>query len=73
MAEAIDASTAACVEYWTHPSFHGVSSRLLGVEDATATSMMMLCSEQKPVGPAVATILESCCHLLALMHVFNRD
>ena len=47
LAESIDASTAACVEYWTHPSFHGVSSRLLGVDDASVASMHMLCQPQK--------------------------
>jgi hypothetical protein len=48
LAHAIDVSTAACVDYWTHPSFHGVSSNLLGVEDAAAQGMMMLCDEVRP-------------------------
>ena len=48
VAEAIDEATAPCVEWWTHECFHGVSSRLLGVDDAAATTLMMLCSEEKP-------------------------
>jgi hypothetical protein len=48
LAASIDAGTAACVEYWTHESFHGVSSRLLGVEDAAVADMHMLCGEAKP-------------------------
>jgi hypothetical protein len=48
LAENIDEATAACVEYWAHKSFHGVSSKLLGVEDAAVADMHMLCGEAKP-------------------------
>eukprot|EP01043_Picozoa_sp_COSAG02_P062122 COSAG02_NODE_8494_length_2550_cov_2.567523_2_plen_436_part_00 len=49
LAASIDESTAACVEYWTHESFHVVSSKLLGVEDAAVADMHMLCGEEKPL------------------------
>ena len=36
--------TAACVEWWTHPRFHGLSSSLLGVEDAACADMLLMCN-----------------------------
>ena len=48
LAASIDQTTAPCVEYWTHETFHGVSSTLLGVEDAAVADMHMLCGEAKP-------------------------
>lgn len=48
----IDGETAACVDYWCHPSFHGLSSRLLGVDDAAVADMMLMCSAQEEHGPA---------------------
>ena len=49
----IDAETAPTVDYWTHPSFHGLSSRLLGVEDAACADMMLMASPQTDHGPAI--------------------
>ena len=44
MADEIDAQTAAAVEIWLHENVQGVSSQLLGVEDAGVTEMMLMCS-----------------------------
>ena len=52
MAGEIDASTAAAVEIWLHENVQGVSSRLLGVDDAAVTEMMLMCSPVRDHGPA---------------------
>ena len=44
MADQIDAQTASAVEIWLHENMHGVSSQLLGVENAGVTEMMVMCS-----------------------------
>jgi len=44
MADEIDTHTAAAVEVWLHENVQGVSSELLGVEDAGVTEMMLMCS-----------------------------
>ena len=44
MADEIDAQTASAVEIWQHENTQGVSSQLLGVEDASVTEMMLMCS-----------------------------
>ena len=40
----IDAQTVSAVEIWLHENTQGVSSRLLGVEDAAVTEMMLMCN-----------------------------
>ena len=40
----IDAQTVSAVECWLHENTQGVSSRLLGVEDAAVTEMMLMCN-----------------------------
>ena len=52
MAGEIDASTAGAVEIWFHENVQGASSRLLGVEDAAVTEMMLMCSPVRDHGPA---------------------
>ena len=44
MADEIDAQTASAVEVWLHENTQGVSSQLLGVQDAGVTEMMLMCS-----------------------------
>ena len=44
MADQIDAQTASAVEIWLHENMQGVSSQLLGVEDACVTEMMLMCN-----------------------------
>ncbi len=44
LASQIDAQTASAVEIWLHENMQGVSSRLLGVEDAAVTDMMLMCN-----------------------------
>ncbi len=43
-ADQIDAQTASAVEIWLHENMQGVSSQLLGVEDACVTEMMLMCN-----------------------------
>ena len=52
--------TAPCVEFWTHPAFHGVSSELLGVEDASVTEMMMLVGEDTRATTGTTTQIWQC-------------
>lgn len=40
----INAQTVGAVEIWLHENTQNVSSRLLGVEDAAVTEMMLMCS-----------------------------
>ena len=44
LAGQIDAQTVGAVECWLHENMQGVSSRLLGVEDAAVTQMMLMCN-----------------------------
>ena len=44
LATQIDAQTVSAVEIWLHENMQGVSSRLLGVEDAAVTEMMLMCN-----------------------------
>ena len=44
LAGQIDAQTVSAVECWLHENMQGVSSRLLGVEDAAVTEMMLMCN-----------------------------
>lgn len=44
LADQIDAQTAAAVEIWLHENMQGASSRLLGVDDAAVTEMMLMCN-----------------------------
>ena len=44
LASQIDAQTVSAVEVWLHENMQGVSSRLLGVEDAAVTEMMLMCN-----------------------------
>ena len=44
LAGEIDAQTVSAVEIWLHENTQGVSSRLLGVEDAAVTEMMLMCN-----------------------------
>ena len=44
IADQIDAQTARTVEIWLTENMQGVSSRLLGVEDAAVTELMLMCS-----------------------------
>ena len=44
LASQIDAQTVSAVEIWLHENMQGVSSRLLGVEDAAVTQMMLMCN-----------------------------
>ena len=52
MADQIDSETASTVEIWLHENLQGVSSVLLGVEDAAVTEMMMMCSPTRDYGAA---------------------
>ena len=52
MKDQIDAETALSVEIWLHENLQGVSSELLGLEDAAVTEMMMMCSPVRDHGPA---------------------
>ena len=42
MQDQIDAETALSIEIWLHENLQGVSSELLGLEDAAVTEMMMM-------------------------------
>ena len=44
--------TASAVEIWAHENMQGVSSELVGEEDAGVTEMMLMCSPVKDCGPA---------------------
>ena len=44
LADQIEAETAGAVEIWLHENMQGVSSQLLGVEDAGVTEMMLMCN-----------------------------
>ena len=44
LAGEIDAQTVSAVEIWLHENMQGVSSRLLGVDDAAVTEMMLMCN-----------------------------
>lgn len=44
LASQIDAQTIGAVEIWLHENMQGVSSLLLGVEDAAVTEMMLMCN-----------------------------
>ncbi len=44
LASQIDAQTIGAVEIWLQENMQGVSSRLLGVEDAAVTEMMLMCN-----------------------------
>lgn len=48
----IDARCAAAVEVWTGDRLRAVANRLLDVEDAGATELMMMCSPVRDRGPA---------------------
>ena len=50
MGDQIDAGAAPAVEIWCHGNTQGVSSRLLGVEDAGVTEMMLMCSPVRDHG-----------------------
>jgi hypothetical protein len=52
MASQIDRQTAAAVEIWLHENLQGVSSELLGVDDAAVTEMMLMCNPVRDRGPA---------------------
>ncbi|MCG9129485.1 phytanoyl-CoA dioxygenase family protein [Candidatus Poribacteria bacterium] len=52
LAGLVDEKTASTVEIWAHENMQGVSSQLLGVEDAGVTEMMLMCSPVKDCGPA---------------------
>ena len=52
LAELIDKKTASAVEIWAHENMQGVSTELLGEEDAGVTEMMLMCSPVKDCGPA---------------------
>ncbi len=44
LSDQIDALTIGAVEIWLHENMQGVSSSLLGVEDASVTEMMVMCN-----------------------------
>ena len=48
----IDAETALAIEIWTHENLQGSSSRLLDLDDAAVTEMMMMCNPVRNHGPA---------------------
>ena len=48
----VDESSAAAVEVWAGDRLRAVAGRLLGVEDAGATELMMMCSPVRDHGPA---------------------
>ena len=52
LADLIDEQTANTVEIWLHENIQGVSSQLLGVQDAAATEMMLMCNPVRDHGPA---------------------
>lgn len=52
LVEQLDAQTAPAVEAWLGENAQGLSSQLLGVEDAAVTEMMLMCSPLRDHGPA---------------------
>ena len=52
LADQIDAATASTIEIWLHENTQGVSSRLLGLEEAAVTEMMLMCNPVRDHGPA---------------------
>ncbi len=48
----IDQHCIAAIEVWLHENIQGVSSKLLAVEDAAVTEMMMMCSPVRDHGTA---------------------
>ena len=44
LADQINEQTANAVEIWLHENMQGLSSELLGVEDAAVNSMMLMCN-----------------------------
>ena len=52
LAGLVDEKTASTVEIWAHENMQGVSSELIGEEDAGVTEMMLMCSPVKDCGPA---------------------
>ena len=52
LVDQIDAQTAKTVEIWLHENTQGVSSNLLGLEDAAVTEMMLMCSPSRDHGAA---------------------
>ena len=52
MGDQLDTQTAQTIEIWLHENLHGVSSQLLGLEDAGVTEMMMMCNPVRDHGPA---------------------
>ncbi len=50
IADRVDAGCSAGIEIWHHENIQGVSSELLGVEDAGVTEMMMMCSPVRDHG-----------------------
>ena len=52
MGPQMDKRTASTLEMWLHENLHGVSSELLGLEDAAVTEMMMMCNPVRDCGPA---------------------
>ncbi len=52
LAGLVDKKTASAIEIWAHENMQGVSSELLGVEDAGVTEMMLMCNPVSDRGPA---------------------
>ncbi len=48
----VDEKTASAIEIWAHENMQGVSSELLGAEDAGVTEMMLMCNPVRDRGPA---------------------
>eukprot|EP01051_Picozoa_sp_SAG22_P006719 SAG22_NODE_450_length_10398_cov_8.760171_2_plen_322_part_00 len=47
LSEHIGPATVGAIEFWCHPNMHGLSSQLLGVEDAAVNEMMLMCNPQR--------------------------
>ena len=52
LADLIDVRTSGTVRIWLHENIRGVSSELLGVDDAAVTEMFLLCNPVRDRGPA---------------------
>lgn len=52
LAGLVNEKTASAIEIWAHENMQGVSSELLGVEDAGVTEMMLMCNPVSARGPA---------------------
>lgn len=48
----VDEKTASAIEIWAHENMQGISSELLGAEDAGVTEMMLMCNPVRDRGPA---------------------